>query len=263
MLATCRLCGSSDLVLWMTDGRTQDLNYYRCRNCTLWNYDMSLGTDQIQYMETYISPRATSDRGNVLNAASWRYLKKHLPRPGKILDIGCGNGSLLFMAREAGWVVKGLELSPNAVKSIREDTGIDVVLGNFLEYESADAGTYDVVVLRHVLEHIPDSLLAMGQISKQLKTGGHALLEFPNTRSVSYSVKRLLKNHGLKNKKFDADWRPGHCNEFCRESFNYLLGKTGFALVDWHTYSSKPWANAFYRAFPIGSKARTLIRKIK
>jgi hypothetical protein len=42
-----------------------------------------------------------------------------------------------------------------------------------------------------------------------------------------------------------ADWRPGHVNEFCRKSFEYLLDKTGFELVVWRTYSNRPVANAF------------------
>ena len=88
-----------------------------------------------------------------------------------------------------------------------------------------------------------------------------ALLEVPNTQSYSYAVKRILKNRGLRNKKYAVDWRPGHCNEFCRESFEYLLVKTGFELVIWRTYSSKPIANVFYRYVPIASKARALVRK--
>ena len=102
----------------------------------------------------------------------------------------------------------------------------------------------------------------MNKIGDLLKDNGLALLEFPNTRSMSYSVKRVLKNRGLRNKKYAEDWRPGHCNEFCRESFEYLLNKTGFEMLVWQTYSNKPIANAFYRLFPIASKARALVRKI-
>jgi SAM-dependent methyltransferase len=178
------------------------------------------------------------------------------------LDIGCRNAGLLFFARNDGWQVRGLELSAATAKSIRADTGIDVAVGDFLSYEGNDAGTYDVVVLRHVLEHLPDSILAMEQIGRLLKPNGQALLEFPNTASAAYLVKRFLKNRGLRNKKYSKEWRPGHCNEFCRKAFIFLLEKTGFELVDWHTYSNKPVTNFFYRLVPIGSKARALVRKV-
>ena len=96
----------------------------------------------------------------------------------------------------------------------------------------------------------------MRQIKALLNNGGYAVLEFPNIASVGYQIKRLMKKCGFRLNKFHPDWRPGHCNEFCRESFEYLLTKTGLELVKWETYSSKPVTNAFYQLFPIGTKAR-------
>ena len=245
----------------MTDGRERNLNYYRCDNCSLWNYDLDCGVDQTQYTEDYTSPTESDAVGNVNQSRSWSYIRKRLKNPGTMMDIGCGNAGLLFYARKDGWQVKGMELSEAAAKSIKEDTGIEVVVANFLNYEGDDAGTYDLVTLRHVLEHLPDSILAMKQIGRQLKPNGHAMLEFPNTASAGYMYKRFLKNRGLKNKKFSKEWRPGHCNEFCRQSFTYLLEKTDFELVEWQTYSSKPVTNFIYRLAPIGTKARVLVRK--
>ena len=263
MLTECRLCGGADLRLIMTDGRNRDLNYYRCGRCALWNYDMDCGMDQTQYTENYISPRVTDFTHNVHQKKTWDYLKKRLGEPGKMMDIGCGNGGLLYLAREDGWQVKGLELSESAARSIKEDIDIDVAVGDFLEYEGEDAGIYDVVALRHVLEHLPDSLLAMRQIARILKPGGLALLEFPNTASAAYAYKRFLKNRGLKNKKYSEDWRPGHCNEFCRQSFEFLLKESGFELLEWHTYSNTPLKNLLFKLIPVGNKARVLARKIK
>ena len=263
MISQCRLCGSNDLQLWMTDGHNRDLNYYRCGVCTLWNYDLSLGLDQSQFTDTYVSPTVTDFRHNVVIKQSWEYLKKRFPSPGKIMDIGCGNACLLYLARQDGWQVQGMELTQPTADAIKEDQGIDIIVANFLDYKTDEPASFDLVVLRHVLEHLPDSILAMNQIGSLLKVNGYAFLELPNTGSFGYAYKRWLKNRGLKNKKYPPEWRPGHCNEFCRRSFNYLLEKTGFELVDWQTYSSKPWLNPLYRIFPIASKARTLVRKIR
>ena len=262
MISKCRLCGSSNLRPWMKDGRNRDLVYYRCEDCSLWNYDLDCGVDQTQYTEVYVSPRDVRHKSNRLNVDSWNFLQRYADSPRSIMDIGCGNAGLLHLAREAGWDVAGMELSQQAADSIREDQGIDVVVSDFLKYDNPGDHRYDVVALRHVLEHLPDSILAMRKISALLRDNGLALLEFPNTGSFSYRLKRILKNRGLKNAKYAPDWRPGHVNEFCRRSFEYLLDQTGFELVVWRTYSNKPVANAFYRWVPIASKVRVLVRKL-
>lgn len=261
MLDQCRLCGSDKLQPWMTDGRNRNLVYYRCGDCSLWNYDLDCGVDQEQYTEVYVSPKDSEHKFNRDNRASWEFLSRYADTPGSIMDIGCGNGCLLYLAREAGWTVRGMELSANAAENIRNDVGIDVAVANFLEYQPADGEQYDVVVLRHVLEHLPDSILAMQKINALLKDNGLALLEFPNTRSLGYSLKRILKNRGMRNRKFSPEWRPGHVTEHCRKSFGLLLAKTGFELVKWRTYSSKPVSDAIYSIIPMSSKARALIRK--
>jgi len=262
MIEQCRLCGSSNLQLCMTDGRHRDLEYYRCAQCALWNYDLDAGLDQAQYTERYVSPRDPHHRSNADMRQSWQFLRRYTGAPGRLMDIGCGNGCLLYLARADGWAVRGMELSAAAAAAVREDQGIEVDVANFLDYDNAGGTPYDVVVLRHVLEHLPDSIRAMQRIAALLKDDGLALLEFPNTRSFSYALKRFLKNRGLRNRKYASDWRPGHCNEFCRQSFEYLLRQTGFELVAWRTYSNKPLANAFYRLLPVASKARALVRKL-
>ena len=261
MLEACRLCGSDKLTLWMREGRNCDLDYFRCGRCGLWNYDLDCGMDQQQYVETYVSPEDLHHKTNKAIRESWAFLRKHAGDPGSILDIGCGNGGLLYLARKEGWQVRGMELTEKAARDIAEDQGIDVIVGDFLEYDNPEHDVYDVVVLRHVLEHLPDPVLAMRKIGGLLKDNGLALLEFPNTRSLSYVSKRHRKNRGMQREKYSPDWRPGHCNEFCRRTFQYLLRETGFELVIWQTYSTKPIMNAIYRLIPIASKARALVRK--
>ena len=245
----------------MTDGRNRDLVYYKCNNCALWNYDLECGVDQAQYTEAYVPPVDKGHKVNIDILQSWRFLRRYATDPGSIMDIGCGNAGLLYHARNEGWDVRGMELLEYTANNIREDQGIDVIVADFLDYQNPEGTLYDVVVLRHVLEHLPDSILAMKQIGSLLKPGGLCLLEFPNTGSFGYMIKRILKNRGLRNKKYTAHWRPGHTNEFCRKSFEFLLDKSGFELVVWRTYSSKPIANFLYRIFPFASKARALVRK--
>ena len=89
----------------MTDGLDCNLNYYRCNNCSLWNYDLDCGVDQTQYTEVYTSPSEIGAMGNIYQSRSWSYISKWVKEPGTMVDIGCGNGRLLYSARNNGWQV--------------------------------------------------------------------------------------------------------------------------------------------------------------
>lgn len=261
-LTNCRLCDSTQLLFAYADGYDSRLRYYRCNHCRLVNYDIDQGMDQTQYTDVYVSPAKPGYKYNIEGGETWGFLHKYVSGPGKMMDIGCGNGRILYLARSQGWDVNGLELSADAARSISEETGIPVTVGNFLEMDFGTDANNDVVILRHVLEHLPDSVRALRQINALLRPGGHAVLEFPNIDAPVLRFKRLMKKIGLRgDKKYPADWRPGHCNEFCRYSFDYLARESGFTLQTWQTYSSKRWLNAIYSRLPVGTKARVLLRK--
>ncbi len=256
----CRLCGAAALTPYYTLGRHGEFTYFRCPECTLVNYDLSGGLDQEQYIEL-TDPTDDSARRNRDKDASWRFVERWLPQPGRFLDIGCGTGRLLYLAQRSGWQAYGLELSEEAARQAREIVGAPVVVGDFLTLEPEPGENYDLISLRHVLEHLVDPVLALRQIGARLGPGGHALFEIPNIEGADKRLKRLLVNAGWHQRRFAEDFLPGHCNEYCRESFEFLLQRTGFELVRWETYSMKPLTNFIYTRVHIGNKARALVRK--
>ena len=147
---------------------------------------------------------------------------------------------------------------------VRERLGVEVVIGDFLEFDPApaDREAYDVVCLRHVLEHLPDSLGAMRRIRALARPGGHFLVEMPNVEALAKKWLRLVVRLGLHRRRFPENFMAGHCNEFCRQSFEFLLGKTGFRLVRWETYSKKPLSNWVFNRIPVGTKARAIAQRL-
>jgi len=257
----CRLCGETDLTLYYTQGNQDEFRFYRCPVCRLVNYDLSSGLDQEKYAREFVDPFDDGVTSNRAQSITYSFLKKHLPKPGTMLEIGCGNGRLLHHAKHDGWTVRGLELSPFLAESVKKRLDIDVEVANFLEYKVKESDRYDLVLLRHVLEHLPDSKGALRSIHSMLANGGHALLEFPNIDGMDIRYKRWLRRTGLHRKKYPETYRPGHCNEFCRESFEYLLKETGFDLVVWETYSYRRVSNFIFNRVHIGNKARAIIRR--
>jgi len=134
-----------------------------------------------------------------------------------------------------------------------------VDVSDFLEYESSEQ--FDLVSLRHVLEHLPDSNLAMQKMGALLKTGGYIHLEFPNIDGLTHRIKRARNKIGWLKKTYHPSYVPGHCNEFSIASFNYLLARNGFRLIRLETYASKPLSNYIYNRIHIGSKFRAIVQK--
>ncbi len=258
----CRVCDSEDLKLFYTQGHEDQFHLYRCGVCGLVNLDME-GLNLLDHQEKYAGEEEVPGdyEADPRVRQSYRFIKKYVPVTGKYMDIGCGGGGMLYYAQKDGWNVKGLELSPVLARLVSEKLGVDVDVANFLEYVR-DEGEYDLVSLRHVLEHLTDSISAMKNISRLLKPDGYAHLEFPNINGISFRLKRFLTRMGLYKKKYQPDWRPGHCNEFSRGAFEHLLGRTGFRMIRWETYTHKPFADFFYNNIHIGTKARVIIQKI-
>ena len=255
----CRLCGSPGLRLFYTQGNEDQYRFYRCADCGLVNYDLAGGLNQEKYADTRIAPRDDAHPGNRGATLTFRAVRRLLPPPARLLDLGCGNGRLLHLAREAGYEVRGLELSPSLAAWTHTQLGIEVVAGDFLTVDPG--GTHDIVILRHVLEHLPTPREAMTRLRGLLRDGGHAVLEFPNIDGIGPIWKRWLRSTGLHRRRYPAAYVPGHCHEYARDSFEALLARTGFQLISWRTYSLNPVVDAIYGAFPVGDKVRAVVRR--
>ncbi len=98
----------------------------------------------------------------------------------RVLDIGAGIGSFLFLARQRfGWAVTGTEVSTAAVRIARERYALDLLLG------SADdlaliPGSFDLITLWHVLEHVPSPSQTLKLCHELLAPNGLLAIAVPN-----------------------------------------------------------------------------------
>jgi SAM-dependent methyltransferase len=139
-------------------------------------------------------------------------------RQGRLLDYGCGTGHFLAGARQAGWQVTGLEPSPRARQDATARVGQPVLEPEALA--ALPAGSFDVITLWHVLEHVHTLQATLAQLVAQLAPGGRLLIAVPNPDSldaqhyrqhwaaydvprhlyhfVPATMRRLLAGHGLR-----------------------------------------------------------------
>lgn len=258
----CRLCNNDNLALFYVQGYKGNYKYYKCVECGLVNLDLeniNILDNQQVFADRFKTP--VDYEGDKGARGAFYFVSRYVPVKGNHLDIGCGNGALLYFSKKQGFNVKGLELSPVFADYVKKTLQIDVEVGNFLEYESLN-GMFDLVSLRHVLEHLPDSVLALEKIRRLLKENGYAHFEFPNINSLSHHLQRVRNKMPLIRKKYDPSHVSGHCNQFSKKSFYYLLRKTGFRPIRWETYSPKPFKNFFFNHVHIGTKARAIVQRI-
>ena len=110
------------------------------------------------------------------------YFYRHLPRtPGRLLDVGCGNGLFLLRAQEAGWDVEGLEPDPMAAKSAAA-AGLRIHAA--LPEAFHPAQPYDRVTLSHVFEHVHQPAGLLKECLRLLKPDGEVWLSLPNIAGV-------------------------------------------------------------------------------
>lgn len=166
------------------------------------------------------------------------------PTPGRALDAGCGAGRLLRLLVRAGWTAEGLERDPHAAERARVSSGCPVTAGDFLD-APLPLGAFQLVVLHHVLEHLPDPAAAVRRARDLLAPGGTVVFVYPNPGALGARV-------------FGAAWYPWevprHLVFPSRAGLESLARASGLAPVRVETVSnwSAPYLLAASRAVANG-----------
>lgn len=145
--------------------------------------------------------------------------------PGRLLDLGCGSGAFLELAKARGWEAVGVDLSPAAVQYAQERRGVSARCGDLRETEFP-SHAFTLVTLWNVLEFVPDPVALLREIHRVLAPGGHLFL-----RTQSYSFQRL----SFRLTSWAVD-RPDktfvfHLTSFSPAPLRLLFAKTGFQPV--------------------------------
>ncbi|RYD72784.1 MAG: class I SAM-dependent methyltransferase, partial [Sphingobacteriales bacterium] len=107
-----------------------------------------------------------------------KLVQQFQPKKGALLDIGCGTGDFLVVAKNAGWDITGIEPSTKA-KAIAANKS--VVFAENLE--AIPSHSKDVITMWHVLEHVPDVQKQIAELKRILKPDGVLIVAVPNYKS--------------------------------------------------------------------------------
>ena len=118
---------------------------------------------------------------------------------GKVLDIGCGSGDLVLFYSKKGVIYTGVDLSYHMIKRANFNYG-DLVQKGKANFQVADCenlpfkeGEFDVLSAVALIEYLPDSSMALSEISRAIKDGGYVLITVPNKKCINNRIRSLLK----------------------------------------------------------------------
>jgi SAM-dependent methyltransferase len=143
------------------------------------------------------------------------------PNRGKAMEIGSSFGFQLQQFRDRGWEVEGIEPNHNSARYAKEVLSIPTIT-TILEQASVADESVDVVVMLHVIEHIPDPVGTLREIFRVLKPGGHLVLETPRYDTLTF---RLLRR---RERSVSCD---GHILFFTSHSLEDACTRAGFRKV--------------------------------
>jgi SAM-dependent methyltransferase len=140
-------------------------------------------------------------------------------RAGRLLDYGCGTGHFLAGAKGGGWQVAGLEPNDRARQEATERVGQPIQEPAALA--ELASGSFDVITLWHVLEHVHTLNETLDQLIRVLGKGGKLLIAVPNVESLDAQHYR-------------QDWAaydvPRHLYHFSPSTMKRLLAEHGLAV---------------------------------
>lgn len=105
-----------------------------------------------------------------------RTILRYMPQ-GRLLEVGVGSGRFLEAARKAGFEVMGCDLSPAVCRRVEEQIGVHMHCGPL---DSLPKGSFDVVAMHHVLEHVEDPVGFLRSVREVLRQGGIVHIAVPN-----------------------------------------------------------------------------------
>ena len=205
----------------------QSYQFVKCSSCGLVYINVRPSDEEFKRLyDDYYSAMRTPLRGIVDNFIMFfhgirRYRISGFKKIGRILDIGCGDGSFLSHLKDKGLDVFGVDTSRNAVLYAKEKNSLDIFCGN-LKDVNFPPRFFDVITMWHVLEHIPYPIQLFAEVKRVMKDDGLLFISVPDIESIQAKVS--------KGRWFHMD-PPRHLYQYSIRTLRAVLESGGFKIV--------------------------------
>lgn len=149
----------------------------------------------------------------------------------RFLDYGCGGGHFVKAAQELGLEAMGMELDEVSVEwaNIR---GLSVVYGTLPDNENLlGSEKFDIIMMMHVLEHVPKPINVLRLLVDRLNPGGSLLIGVPDQKSFPSRLKVFLRLFGVRRNEYGFVQPPIHLHGFSMAGLLKLAAALGLEVV--------------------------------
>lgn len=237
---TCNLCGENDYsVVYekvIPEKKVEIKDMYsasksvrctdqvvRCNNCGLVYINPRLDAEIISKAcsegddVVYISQEASriATFGDCL-----KFAEKYATKKGSLLDVGCASGFFLKVAKDAGWIVLGIEPNKWLGDYGRNKFGVEILSAAMDDAKFEDK-VFDLITMWDVLEHMPNPKAGLLEANRVIKDDGILVISYPDYGSI------FSKMLGRKWWFFLSH----HLYYFTPKTLEKMLNETGFEVI--------------------------------
>ncbi len=191
----CNLCGSRS-IFHLYDLKTYQV--LKCKACGLTFLDQETIKEQPEelYDEEYFTKLhkkwfSAKNNPRLKDFEGWLQQIEKCSQKGRLLDIGCGPGFFLNLAKQSGWDVQGVDISKYAAKHAKDKFNIDVKVGR-IENLNLKEKDFDVITLFDFIEHAQNPDVVFSKAYSLLKKRGILFITTDNQESLIVRLANLI-----------------------------------------------------------------------
>ena len=238
-LKQCPICQSENL---KRDYEFEEFYVLTCKSCkNSWRSNMydEEKIEEIYCIDDYEeNPYFSYNLESVKNLKNNRFknyqkalkIVKDQNLSGKLLDIGCGHGTFLAMAKEYGWDLTGIEISEELSHACSKNVPEAKVINKRFEQANLEPNQFSLITMWDVIVHVIDPVDVITNIKNLLVPGGLALFCTPDESSSLAKLGKVLYNMNIMSYPALALHPPNHTYFFSRIGFKYIIEQLGMKV---------------------------------
>lgn len=229
MVTHCPICNSDQLTLYpkiCTDYITgKSFQLLHCQSCQCYTTQGEIIGDI--YGQIYYNTKKGKFTPWLEKIFRWNHRRNAYQfyrrfKPQTVLEIGCGRAYILRELKQLGCEVYCVE-SEQAADWIRQNPEINVVTPDETGELPFSDNYFQLIILWHVFEHLPEPVTTLRQLTRLLASGDVICISVPNASSLQARLNLVTWFH------LDV---PRHLFHFSREGLLDLLQREGYEIIN-------------------------------